>query len=205
MSRIESLLLAVCALIAFSTVIFVHLPDGHADTPDPDDIAHMKFGHTKVEGVVTQKKSGLYTVKTATGTNYTLAESVAVRYGREVPQVGDHMILWINEGNHVMDAGKKGVHTLSPHFISGKLISINYGTSHMKLSTPEGEKALKLRPENQMFADIAVGTPVTIAMNEAGEVIDIHVEKDSDVPRSGLSHPENESALKGFRHLGKPE
>ena len=56
-----------------------------------------------------------------------------------------------------------------------------------------------------MFRDIAVGTPVTIALCKEGEVIDIHVDKDSEVSRSGLSYPDNKSALVGFRDLGKPE
>jgi len=42
------------------------------------------------------------------GTTYTLAESVTVRYGRDVPKVGDEMILWINEYNDVLEASKKG-------------------------------------------------------------------------------------------------
>ena len=29
-------------------------PDAHADSPDPDEIAHMKYDRTKVEGVVTK-------------------------------------------------------------------------------------------------------------------------------------------------------
>ena len=57
-------------------------PDAHADSPEPDEIAHMKYDCMKLEEVVTQLKSGLYTVRTPRGTNYTLAESVDVRYGR---------------------------------------------------------------------------------------------------------------------------
>jgi hypothetical protein len=176
-----------------------------ANPADSEEIARMKAGHTMVEGVVTQIKSGLYTIRTATGTNYTLAESDAARYGRDLPKVGDEMILWINEGNHIMDASKKGANNLSPRFMSGKLVSINYSTSQMTLSMAGGEESFKLRPESRMFRDVAVDTPVTIAMNNEGEVIDIHVDKDSEAPRSGLSYPDNESALKGFRHLGKPE
>ncbi len=185
------------------TISMNHL-DAHADSPDSDEIAHMKFGHTKVEGVVTQLKSGLYTVRTSTGTNYSLAESVAVRHGLDVIKVGDEMILYINEGNAVMDARKKGTHDLSPHFMSGSLVSINYDVSEMTVLMSDGKKSFKLRPASQMFRDIAVGTPVTFATNEVGEVIDLHVDSTSDVPRSGLN-PDNKSALKGFRHLGKTE
>jgi hypothetical protein len=191
-------LLALSALVAMSPL------EARGNPADSEKIANTKAGHTMVKGVVTQMKSGLYTVRTATGTNYTLAESVEVRYGRDLPKVGDEMILWLNEGNHIMDANKKGA-DLSPRFMSGKLVSINYGQSQMTLSMVDGEESFKLRPESRMFRDMAVGTPVTIAVCKEGEVIDIHVDKDSEVARSGLNHPDNESALVGFRHLGKPE
>ena len=159
---------------------------------------------SKGRGVVTDVRSGLYTVRTPTGTTYTLAESVAVRYGREVPNVGDEMILWINKDNNIMDAKKKGASKMAPHFISGNLVSINHGKAQVRFSISGEEKSFELRPESQKYTDMAVGTPVTIAVNEAGEVVDLHVDKDSGAPRSGLDHPDNESALKGFRHLGKP-
>ena len=111
------------------------------------------------------------------------------------------MTLWIDEGNHIMDCRKQSASKLSPRFIPGKLLWINYGRSQLMLMGDE--KSFKLRPESRMFTDIAVGTPITIAVNEIGEVINLQVDKDA--PISGLSHPENDSALKGFRHLGQPE
>ena len=202
--KVSSLIWSFLLFVLPVAIPMNHL-DAHADSPDPDEIAHMKFGHAKVEGVVTQLKSGLYTVRTSAGTNYNLAESVAVRYGLDVIKVGDEMILYINEGNNVMDARKKGTHNLSPHFMSGSLISINYGVSQMTVLMSDGKKkSFKLRPASRMFTDIAVGTPVTFATNEVGEVIDLHVDSTSDVQRSGLN-PDNKSALKGFRHLGKTE
>jgi len=200
-SSLSGSFLLLVILIAIPT----NHPDAHADSPDPDEIAHMKYDRMKVEGVVTQLKSGLYTVRTLTGTNYTLAESVAVRYSRDVPKVGDEMILYINEGNHVMDARKKGTHNLSPQFMSGRPVSINYGVSEMTVLMSEGERTFKLRPESLMFRDIAVGAPVTFAVNEVGETIDLHADSTSDRPRNGLSYPGNNSALKGYRHLGKRE
>ena len=197
--------ISIAPLLALSALVAMSSLDAQANPADSEEIAHMKAGQTMVEGVVTQMKSGLYTVRTATGTNYTLAESVEVRYGRDVPKVGDEMILWINEDNDVLDASKKGADNLSPRFISGNLVSINYGRSVLTLSVAGGEESFKLRPESRTFREFAVDTPVTIAVNKEGEVIDIHVDKDSEVPRSGLSHFDNESALKGFRHLGKSE
>ena len=148
-----------------------------ADPVDPEEVAHMKAGHKKVEGVVSEVKSGLYTVKTPTGASYALTEAAAVRHGHGTPKVGDEMTLWINEGNIVINANLKGTADPTPHFISGTLVSLDYGPSQMILSTSGGEKRFKLKPESRMYKDMAVGTPVTIEVNESGEVIDIHKDK----------------------------
>ena len=46
--------------------------DAQSDSADPEEVAHMKSGHKKVEGVVIDMKSGLYTVKTTMGATLTL-------------------------------------------------------------------------------------------------------------------------------------
>ncbi len=148
-----------------------------ADPADPEEVAYMKAGHKKVEGVVTEVKSGLIIVKSSTGATLTLTEAAAFRQGKAVPKVGDEMTLWVNEGNMVMAAHPKGQPGKAPRFIAGTLSSIDNGKSQMTLSTSGGEKAFPLRPENRMFRDIAVGSEVTIEVNEMGEVIDIHKDK----------------------------
>ena len=148
-----------------------------SDPANPEEIAHMKAGHKKVEGVVTEVKSGLYTVKTTTGATLTLTENTAARLGKPLPKVGDEMTLWVNEGNMVMAAYPKGQSGKAPHFITGTLTSIDNGKSKMTLTTSGGEKSYNLRPESRMFRDIAVGSEVTIEVNDTGEVIDIHKDK----------------------------
>jgi hypothetical protein len=144
---------------------------------DLKEVAHMKAGHQQVEGVVSEVKSGLYTVKTLTGATLTLTEAAAVREGHRAPKVGDAMTLWVNEGNMVMDARPKGQPGKAPRFITGTLASIDNGTSQMTLATSGGKKSFNLRPENRMFREIAVGTEVTIEVNDTGEVIDIHKDR----------------------------
>jgi hypothetical protein len=87
------------------------------------------------------------------------------------------MTLWVNEGNMVMAAHPKGQLDKAPRFITGTLSSIDNGKSQMTLSTSGGERGYSLRPESRMFRDIAVGSEVTIEVNEMGEVIDIHKDK----------------------------
>ncbi|MBI3807694.1 MAG: hypothetical protein HY281_09330 [Nitrospirae bacterium] len=148
-----------------------------SDPTNLEEVDRMKAGHQKVEGVVIEVKSGLYTVKTSTGATLTLTEAAAVRHGHSAPKVGDEMTLWVNEGNMVMDARPKGQPGKGPRFITGTLASIDNGNSQMTLLTSGGEKSFHLRPESRMFRDIAVGSEVTIEINDTGEVIDIHKDK----------------------------
>jgi hypothetical protein len=168
---------SIISLFIIPAAVLMIPLEAQSDPADPEEVAHMKAGHKKVEGVVTEVKSGLYTVKTPTGATLTLTEAAAFRQGQSVPKVGDEMTLWVNEGNMVMDARLTGQPGKAPRFITGTLASIDNGKSKMTLSTSGGEKSFNLRPESRMFRDIAVGSEVTIEINDTGEVIDIHKDK----------------------------
>ena len=170
-------ILSLFSLFLIPAAVLLIPLEAQSDPADPEEVAHMKAGHKKVEGVVIDMKSGLYTVKTPTGATLTLTEAAAFRQGHDVPKIGDEMTLWVNEGNMVMDARPKGQPGKAPRFISGTLASIDNGTSQMTLLTSGGERGFNLRPESRMFVDIAVGTQVTIEVNDTGEVIDIHKDK----------------------------
>ena len=167
----------IFSVLVIPAVVLMTPLAAQSDPANPEEIAHMKAGHKKVEGVVTEVKSGLYTVKTTTGATLTLTEATAFRQGQAVPKVGDEVTLWVNEGNMVMDARPKGQPGKGPRFITGTLASIDNGKSQMTLSTSGGERGYSLRPESRMFRDIAVGSEVTIEVNEMGEVIDVHKNK----------------------------
>lgn len=168
---------SLCSLFIMPAVVLMTPLVAQSDPVDLEEVARMKVGHQKVEGVVIDRKSGLYTVKTSTGATLTLAEAAAVRHGHSAPKIGDEMTLWVNEGNMVMDACPKGQTDKAPRFITGTLASIDNGKSQMTLATLEGGKSFNLRPESRMFRDIAVGVEVTIEVNDTGEVIDIHKAK----------------------------
>ena len=176
----DAMFRTICSLFLFFAIPAVVLMTPLIAQSDPmnlEEVDRMKAGHIKVEGVVTEVKSGLYTVKTSTGATLTLTEAAAVRHGQSAPKVGDEMTLWINEGNMVIDARPKGQPGKGPRFITGTLVSIDNGKSQMTLSTSGRERSFNLRPESRMFRDIAVGAEVTIEVNDTGEVIDIHKDK----------------------------
>jgi hypothetical protein len=168
---------SIFSLFTITAVVLMTTLAAQADPTDLEVVARMKSGHQKVEGVVIEMKSGLYTVKTTTGATLTLTKAAAVRHGHNAPKIGDEMTLWVNEGNMVMDARPKGQPGKAPRFITGTLTSIDNGKSQLTLSTSGGEKFFPLRPESRMFRDIAVGAEVTIEVNDTGEVIDIHKDK----------------------------
>ena len=168
---------SVISLFIIPVAVLIIPLEAQSDPADPEEVAHMKAGHKKVEGMVTEVKSGLIIVKSSTGATLTLTEAAALRQGKAVPKVGDEMTLWVNEGNMVMAAYPKGQPGKAPRFIAGTLLSIDNGKSQMTLSTSGGERGYSLRPESRMFRDIAVGSEVTIEVNEMGEVIDLHKDK----------------------------
>jgi tRNA threonylcarbamoyladenosine modification (KEOPS) complex Pcc1 subunit len=84
------------------------------------------------------------------------------------------MILWVSENNIVIDAHPKGQTAKAHRSISGELVNLDNVKSEIKLSTSQGETTLKIKPETRSFVDLAKGTPVTIELNENGEVIDVH-------------------------------
>ena len=168
---------SIFSLFVIPAVVLMTPLAAQSDPTNLEEVDRMKAGHKKVEGVVTEVKSGLYTVKTSTGATLTLTEAAAVRHGHAAPKVGDEMTLWVNEGNMVMDARPKGQPGKGPRFITGTLASIDNGKSQMTLATSGGEKSFHLRPESRMFKDIAIGSEVTIEINDTGEVIDIHKDK----------------------------
>ena len=171
------IIFSILSLFIIPAVLLTIPLEAQSDPADPEEVAHMKAGHKKVEGVVSGVKSGLYTVKTVTGATLMLTESAAIRQGKNVPEVGDEMTLWVNEGNMVIAAHPNSLPGKGPRFIAGTLSSIDNGKSRMTLSTSGGERELNLRPESRMFRDIAVGTEVTIELSDTGEVIDIHKNK----------------------------
>lgn len=165
------------SLLVIPVAVLMIPLNAQSDPADPEEVAHMKAGHIKVEGVVIDIKSGLYTVKTSTGATRKLSENAAIRSGRDVPKIGDELTFWVNEGNAVIDVHRKGHSDQHHQFISGTLVSVDYGRSQMTLSTSGGDKGFKLKPESRMFRDIAAGSQVTIEVNESGEVIDLHKDK----------------------------
>ena len=113
------------SLFVVPATVLVMSPSAQADPATAEEVVHMRAGQQKVEGVVTGVKSGHYTVKMSTGATFTLAESAAVPYSRDLPRVGDEITLWVDEGIMVMDVRPNGQPGKTP--TRGEVIDLHTG------------------------------------------------------------------------------
>lgn len=127
--------------------------------------------HKHFKGEVIEKGGGL-AVKTQEGTTYQLSENEARRQGREF-KAGDKVEVSVNENNAIVDVhleGEKAEHK----FVTGKLVHIGQMKKEIKLQTAEGDQTFPLLLQETKTKGLAEGTEVTVEVNEAGTVIDLH-------------------------------
>jgi hypothetical protein len=134
--------------------------------------AEHRESHKTLSGVVTKAGAGL-AIRTPQGTTYQLNENQAKRHGHEPFMEGDHVTLVLDENNTLIDVhpqGQEGDH----QYVTGKLIHLGKMQKEIKLATPEGEKVFPLATLEAKTKGIKEGTAVTVEVNEAGTVIDVH-------------------------------
>ncbi|WP_447971081.1 hypothetical protein [Nitrospira sp. M1] len=156
--------LHIVAVSIFLAMFLIMAGIGQADA--------LSEGHKKVDGVVTADQGGIITLKTPTG-NLQLNANDARRHGQTVPKVGDAMTVVLDENNAVIEAhpkGEEGHH----HFYTGKLVYMGKMNKEIKLETIDGEKVFPLGRLEIKTKGIEEGAVVTVEVNEAGTVIDLH-------------------------------
>ncbi|NGZ94638.1 MAG: hypothetical protein CV089_00645 [Nitrospira sp. WS110] len=134
-------------------------------------LAKQDSGHHRFKGEVIEK-AGSMAVKSENGTTYQLSENEARRQGREF-KPGDKVNVTVNENNAIVDIhleGQKGKHT----FVTGKLIHVGQMKKDIKLQTAEGDRSFPLLLQETKTKGIPEGTEVTVELNEAGTVVDLH-------------------------------
>ena len=128
--------------------------------------------HQSVSGVVVKQGNGL-AVKTPGGATYQVNENASRRHGHAEFKEGDEVTVVLDENNTAIDLhhkGEEGKHT----FVTGKLVHLGKMEKQVKLQTPDGEKVFPLARLEIKAKGIDEGTPVTVELNEAGAVIDLH-------------------------------
>lgn len=125
--------------------------------------------HMKVNGVVSKVQPGHTTVKTSWG-SMTFSTST----GPNNLEVGEEVEMQVNENNAVIDVHRKGDSGHSHRFVTGNLVYVGLMKKEIKLWTPEGEKVFPLDRLEVKTGGIEEGAMVTVELNEAGTVIDLH-------------------------------
>ena len=136
-----------------------------------------KEAHKHFKGEIIETGGGL-AIKTKEGTTYQLSENEARRQGRAF-KAGDKVEVSVNENNAIVDVhleGEKGTHK----FVTGKLIHVGKMNKEIKLQTAEGEQSFPLLLQETKTKALAEGAEVTVELNEAGTVIDLHKGKHAD-------------------------
>ncbi|HNP81069.1 MAG TPA: hypothetical protein PKN47_06380 [Nitrospira sp.] len=128
-----------------------------------------KATHMKVSGVVSNVQSGITTVKTPWGTM-----KIASTLTPKNLEVGEEVDMQVNENNAVIDVHRKGDKAHSHRFVTGNLAYTSPDKKEIKVWTPEGEKAIDVQTGKSKLSALEEGAPVTIELNEAGKMIDIH-------------------------------
>ncbi|MEO5956202.1 MAG: hypothetical protein ABIR36_11010, partial [Nitrospiraceae bacterium] len=141
-------------------------PYGFADEGGKHGI---RSTHMKVSGVVSKVQSGLTTVKTSWG-----SMTIVSAGGPQKLEVGEEVEMTVNEGNAVIDVHRKGEKAHAHRYITGNLVYAGKMKKEIKLWTPEGEKVFPLERLEVKTGGIEEGTLVTVELNEAGAVIDLH-------------------------------
>jgi hypothetical protein len=129
-------------------------------------------GHTEFTSVVT-KKAGVLVVTTPNGATHQLNENMARRHGQEPFKLRDEVIVVLDENNYIVDMHLKGL-AGQHQLVTGKLIHVGRMKKQIKLQMPDGERVFPLAEEGQKTKGMAEGELVTVELNEAGTVIDIH-------------------------------
>lgn len=136
------------------------------------DEGHSTSSHKKVSGTV-KRKAGGPTVETSDGASYQLSDKIAKEFGVEPFKEGEQVLVTLDENNAIIDVHRKG--EKSKHrMVTGKLIHVGRMKDEIKLQTDDGEKVFPLLHQETKTKPLPEGTMVTVELNEAGAVIDLH-------------------------------
>jgi hypothetical protein len=129
-------------------------------------------GHKQDTGVVVKMAGGL-AVKAPNGATYQLNKNRSLRRGLEPFKEGDEVDVMVDENNMVIDMHLKG-QKAAHKFLTGKLVYVGKMKKKIKLQTAEGDKEFPLERLEVKTGGIPEGAMVTLELDEAGTVIDLH-------------------------------
>lgn len=165
MNRIHYIL-PTCAVLLFLTV------PATADHPSGPG----SFPHIELKGTVQKIEPSMLFVQIPYGLRpRTISITKAERLGLHDAKVGDQVTLVVDEGNVMVDAHKTGVPGHGHRIIAGQLNYADPYWTEIKLSTPEGFERFDVDSlAGSKLPAFQEGASVTLELDEANVVIDIH-------------------------------
>ena len=126
--------------------------------------------HKQLDGTVTKIQSEVVYAKTPWGVRMI---GTAKQLGHVRP--GDRVIIWLNEDNSVIDVHKADEPAPKHAVVNGHLVYSTPAKTEIRLWTSEGKKVFPVTPSAvTRLSAIPAGSPVTVELNERGQVIDLH-------------------------------
>lgn len=126
-------------------------------------------GHVKVDGTVSKIQSDVVYAKTPWGHRII---GTAKQLGDV--RVGDRVAIWLNEDNSIIDVRKDGETAPKHAVLNGHVVYSTPAKTRIRLWTAEGKKELPVATSAVARLNaIPEGAPVTVELNEQGQVIDI--------------------------------
>ncbi|MBI4401429.1 MAG: hypothetical protein HY581_07350 [Nitrospirae bacterium] len=158
-------------LTASAVILFVGAPV-FADQPGQSG----QSAHLGLTGVVAKIESGVVFVRIPVGLRArTISPNKADRVGLHEAKVGDPVMLWVDEGNVLVDAHKAGSPVAGHRIIAGSLQYSDQYWSEIKLSTPEGIERFDVDAlAGSKLSVFQEGARVSVELDEDNIVIDIH-------------------------------
>jgi hypothetical protein len=146
-----------------------------ADHPDRSGpFPHIT--HMEVKGIVKRVEPSMFFVQPHQGLRpRTISIVKAERMGLHDSKVGDEVTLVVDEGNVLVDAHKPGAPAAGHRLLTGTLNYADKYWKEIKLSTPDGVEPFAV--DTMAGSKLSVfqeGAPVTLELDEANVVIDIH-------------------------------
>jgi uncharacterized protein YacL (UPF0231 family) len=145
---------------------------------------------TKVNGVISEMRSGLIMVTTSWGTMTIQSDALTEA------KVGDEITVWVNENNVVIDAYPKGEARPHHRWVRGNLTYTSGNQEAITLWTPEGKKDFIVKRNRSKFGSFAEGSPITVQLNDKGEVIDVHRQLELELAIAPMPHADPGSRIK---------
>src|SRR2546427_7387876 len=169
MTRVYYCILPVCAAILFWAA------PGAADHPDRSG-PFPHIAHMEVKGIVIKVYPSMFFVRPQYGLQHrTISVLKAERIGVYDAKIGDELTLVVDEGNLLIDAHKPGMSAAGHRIIEGTLSYADKFWKEIKLSTPEGTESFTVDTlAGSKLSVFEEGVPVTLELDEANVVIDIH-------------------------------